>query len=204
MSTIDAVGVSPPTVPPDPSTSGAVVVDGVTVVGWPGPSCPIEPGSGQPDPTTAEPDPVGALIVVVADDAPPPVAWPDGHDWIRPSAAPAEVRARTARTAGAARRSDPWTDPAPVVLDTDGVLRAGADRWVVIPPVEARILTLLLARTDHVVARERLFRAGWPSGCVNHRALDGRIKLLRRRITGLGLTIHTVRGVGYLLEVTPG
>jgi len=44
---------------------------------------------------------------------------------------------------------------------------------------------------------------GWPEdetqGAKTGNILDGRIKLLRRRLTNVGLQIHTVRGVGFLL-----
>jgi DNA-binding winged helix-turn-helix (wHTH) protein len=95
----------------------------------------------------------------------------------------------------------PSTAPAPL-LDDDGVLRVGS-RWVALPPVEARLVTALLARPDAVVSRDRLLDAGWPTGTPsaspNGQILDGRIKLLRRRLAEVGLEIHTVRGVGFVL-----
>ncbi len=87
------------------------------------------------------------------------------------------------------------------MLDTDGVLHAGGGRVVVVPPIEAVILGRLLERARHVVHRSELHGLAWPGGERDERAVDGRIRGLRRRTAGTGITIHTVRGVGYLLEV---
>ncbi|HWJ98222.1 MAG TPA: helix-turn-helix domain-containing protein, partial [Acidimicrobiales bacterium] len=68
-------------------------------------------------------------------------------------------------------------------------------------------VSALLARPEAVVSRGRLLDAGWPdgqpAGSANGQILDGRIKLLRRRLVGVGLEIHTVRGVGFVLTAKP-
>ncbi|HEX7133066.1 MAG TPA: helix-turn-helix domain-containing protein [Iamia sp.] len=138
-------------------------------------------------------------LLVVADDDPPPLVWDDREDWIREGAGEVETASRAARLA-----RSPTADPdrtARPVLDADGVLHASGGRIVVIPPLEAAILGALLDRTNRVVRREDLHRAAWPSGDRDGRAVDGRVRGLRRRTEGMGITIHTVRGVGYLLEV---
>lgn len=134
-------------------------------------------------------------LLVIDDGAPPPVCWDDLEDWVRRSADPDEVGARAENLV---RRIAPG--PSAPVLDTDGILRSAAG-WVAIPPIEARILTLLLHRPGVVVARDDLVEAGWPHGTSDDRILDSRIKLLRRRIAPLGLELHTVRNVGLLLHV---
>jgi DNA-binding response OmpR family regulator len=128
------------------------------------------------------------------------LVWGRREDWVRADASPTEVRARAARLAASA----PTTPDEPVVapvMDADGIVRGAAGRWAAVPPIEARLLAPLLDRPGHVVHRTGLQDAGWPAGDFGERTLDGRIKLLRRRITPLGLRIHTVRGLGYLLEV---
>ena len=66
-----------------------------------------------------------------------------------------------------------------------------------------RAVAALLARPDAVVSRDRLLATGWPHdpevGRANGQILDGRIKLLRRRLVEVGMEIHTVRGVGFVL-----
>jgi DNA-binding response OmpR family regulator len=52
------------------------------------------------------------------------------------------------------------------------------------------------------VARATLVAALYPeTGKDRHRALDAFVRRTRERLVPLGLEIHTVRGIGYLLEV---
>jgi len=137
-------------------------------------------------------------LLLVAPDCSPPVCWEDQEDWVREPAEPTDITARRmmlmVRTYGAA--------PPPVpVLDADGVVRVGS-AWAIIPPVEARLLALLLSRSSQVTARADLLSAGWPNGTSDEHILDSRIGRLRRRVAALGIQIHTVRGHGFLLEVS--
>jgi len=136
-----------------------------------------------------------ARILLLEDDAPPPVAPDDLEDWIRVPASDGDLHARVD---GLRRRIEARTDPAPE-LDDDGVLRLG-DRWVSLPPVEARLTTALLDRFGTVVSRDALGRAGWPAGSPGRNALDVHMLRLRRRLSPLKLAIRTVRSRGYLLE----
>ena len=127
---------------------------------------------------------------------PPPIADPDDlEDWIRTPAADGDLRARVE---GLRRRSEARTEPCPA-LDEDGVLRL-AERWVSLPPVEARLTAALLERFGAVVSRDSLARAGWPAGAPGRNALDVHMLRLRRRLSPLALAIRTVRSRGYLLE----
>lgn len=83
----------------------------------------------------------------------------------------------------------------------DGVLRNGG-AWVALPPVEARIAAVLLDRIGIVVSRETLAEKGWPEGTPGRNALDVHVLRLRRRLSGVGLVIRTVRSRGYLIEVS--
>jgi DNA-binding response OmpR family regulator len=90
--------------------------------------------------------------------------------------------------------------PTGLVLDGDGVLRHG-DRWVALPPLEARLFAVLLEQSGAVVHRAVLTDVGWPAGApADDRAVDGVVKRLRRRVTALGVRIHTVAGSGFLLD----
>jgi hypothetical protein len=136
-----------------------------------------------------------ARILLLEDGAPAPVAPDDLEDWIRVPASDGDLQARVD---GLRRRIEARTDPAPE-LDDDGVLRLG-DRWVSLPPVEARLTTALLGRFGTVVSRDALARAGWPAGSPGRNALDVHMLRLRRRLNPLQLAIRTVRSRGYLLE----
>jgi DNA-binding response OmpR family regulator len=135
-------------------------------------------------------------LLLLEDDAPPPLSEPDGlEDWIRVPAAEVDLRARVD---GLRRAAEARAAPAPA-LDDDGVLRLG-DRWVSLPPVEARLTAALLDRYGAVVSRDALARAGWPTGAPGRNALDVHMLRLRRRLSPLALAIRTVRSRGYLLE----
>lgn len=125
----------------------------------------------------------------------PPLPSDQREDWIRLPADDVDLRARLEALR---RRAEPGTPPVPM-LDDDGVLRAN-ERWVALPPVEARLTAALIARFGAVVSRTALTDAGWPGGAPGRNALDVHILRLRRRIAPLGLAIRTVRSRGYLLE----
>jgi DNA-binding response OmpR family regulator len=84
-------------------------------------------------------------------------------------------------------------------LDQYGVLWRGDD-WVALSPINARLIGAFLAAPGKVLDRRTLGRAGWPDGVPNERSVDSRIKVLRRRVSPLGVRISTVRGHGYLAE----
>jgi DNA-binding response OmpR family regulator len=117
------------------------------------------------------------------------------EDWVVLPVEEQELASRTrALTARVARHQA--VEPA---VDASGVLRYG-DRLLVLPPVEARLATALATRFGVVVRRESLANAGWPDGPPGRNALDVHLVRLRRRLTGIGLTLRTVRSRGYLLE----
>ena len=135
-------------------------------------------------------------LLLLEDGAPPPSAeTADFEDWIRVPAGDVDLRARVE---GLRRRVEARANPSPA-LDDDGVLRLG-DRWVSLPPVEARLTAALLGRYGAVVSRDALARAGWPAGAPGRNALDVHMLRLRRRLSPLALAIRTVRSRGYLLE----
>lgn len=134
-------------------------------------------------------------LLLVEDGAPPPVVDDDLEDWIRVPAGEVDLRARVD---GLRRRLAAKVEAEPL-LDDDGVLRLD-DRWVSLPPVEARLTEALLGRYGAVVSRDALARAGWPAGAPGRNALDVHMLRLRRRLAPLALAIRTVRSRGYLLE----
>lgn len=136
-----------------------------------------------------------ARLLLLEDGAAPPPGLDDLEDWIR---VPADDRDRDARLELLRRRAAARGDASPK-LDDDGVLRVG-DQWVALPPVEARLTSVLVERYGAVVSRDALARAGWPAGAPGRNALDVHVLRLRRRLGPLALAIRTVRSRGYLLE----
>lgn len=130
-------------------------------------------------------------VLLVAHDEPPPVADDPLEDWIR---LPADERDLIARVEALSRRAADV-----LTLDADGIVRNGF-RWVALPPTEARLMELLLARLDKVVSREALLEKGWAGLAPRRNVLDVHMLHLRRRVEPLGLTIKTIRKRGYVLS----
>lgn len=129
----------------------------------------------------------------------PPSADPL-EDWVRVPAEPEELELRVAALRQRASRQATPRRPS---LDEDGLLRSGL-AWVALSPLESRLIAPMLERSGSVVRRDELKRSVWPDGEPDDpRALDVRVKKLRRRIEPLGLRIHTVAGRGFLLELPP-
>lgn len=129
----------------------------------------------------------------------PPLPPDQREDWIRLPADDVDLRARIEALR---QRLDTAAVERPD-LDGDGVLRLN-DRWVALPPVEARLVAALVDRFGAVVSRGALTVAGWPDGSPGRNALDVHVLRLRRRVLPLGLAIRTVRSRGYLLERADG
>ena len=83
-------------------------------------------------------------------------------------------------------------------LDSVGILRSG-DRWVDLPPTEARVMQRLLADFGSSVAIDDLLAGGWGDTGPGVGALRVHMLRLRRRIAPLGLSIHALPRRGYML-----
>lgn len=134
-------------------------------------------------------------LLVIEGQAEPPVPADCLEDWIRVPASEMDLSVRLRGLSGRVGRHT----PASPSLDTDGVLRYGP-HWAALPPVEARLVAVLVDRFGAVVSRDQLARAGWPQGAPGRNALDVHVLRLRRRIEPLTLVIRTVRSRGYVLE----
>jgi Transcriptional regulatory protein, C terminal len=134
-------------------------------------------------------------LLLIETGANPPEVVDPLEDWVRVPADELEVQARLATLA---RRGTARSPDIPV-LDENGVVRH-VGLWAALPPVEARIVELLLERFGAVASREQLATAGWPDGAPGRNALDVHMLRLRRRLAGVELSIKTVRSRGYLLE----
>lgn len=137
-----------------------------------------------------------ARLVLVPEGVAPPLTADPLEDWVRLPATDDDVRARVRVLEDRVRGAEEASVPD---LDENGLLRLGG-QWVSLPPVEHRLMSVLLDRYRAVVSRDALARAGWPEGIPGRNVLDVHIVRLRRRLAPLGLVIRTVRSRGYLLE----
>jgi two-component system, OmpR family, response regulator len=141
----------------------------------------------------------GEPRLLLVEQGAPPVPSDHREDWIRLPADDVDLRVRVEalrRRLGGEALGVPG-------IDEDGVLRVG-DRWVALPPVEARLASVLVERFGAVVSRDSLTKIGWPAGSSSRNALDVHVLRLRRRLAPLQLAIRTVRSRGYLLERADG
>lgn len=137
------------------------------------------------------------VLHILPADAPPPTCGPL-EDWIRLPIERDDLIVRADRLLDRARARSPL--PVEVV---DGVLRAG-ELVEVLSPQEERLMRALLDQPGQLVPREDLIAATWPDGAPSDpRALDNRVKTLRRRLEAFPLRLHTVRSRGLLVELDP-
>jgi two-component system OmpR family response regulator len=135
-------------------------------------------------------------MLLVEPGSPPPFGLDVLEDWVRmpSSAEDLNTRCRVLRRRSLART--------PIHLDSDGLVHRGR-AWVALSPGELRLFDELYAHQGQVVSRAQLLRALRPSLDEDDvRAIDSAIRRLRVRLRALGAAIRTVRGVGFLLEVT--
>ena len=138
------------------------------------------------------------VLYLLGPDMAPPASWGELEDWVRLPADPGELYHRADRLISRAERQT----NSGVRIDQDDVLRTGS-QLVPLTPVEARLVELLLENVGQLVPRDTLETWLWPDGLPpDGRALDNRVKRLRHRLGGVPMHIHTVRGRGFLLELT--
>ncbi|HEX8779621.1 MAG TPA: helix-turn-helix domain-containing protein [Nocardioides sp.] len=143
---------------------------------------------------------VPRLLLVEPGTVPPAV---DGatEDWAWATADERDVFARLHWLGVRSRRRLPVRSHE-LVVGPDGVLAVG-DARTFLPPVEARMMSALIERVGRLCTRRALEAAAWGAHPRGAGALSSRIFTLRSRITPLGLSIHTVRGEGYTLNLLP-
>ena len=76
--------------------------------------------------------------------------------------------------------------------------RAALSQWTALQP-DAVILDLTLP--GHAVTKERLYELVFPGQLdVQYEAIEVVVYRLRKKLAGTGLTLMTLRGLGYLLR----
>src|SRR4051794_26102581 len=137
-----------------------------------------------------------ACLLLVAEGEQSPLEWSELEDWMREPIDHVELHARRNRLRRRLAASQP------VWIDEDGLLRRGPE-WIALAPLEQRLLEPLLERQGSVVSRAALQAAVYVDAEEEQgRGLDGLMQRLRRRARTVGVAIHAVRPVGFLLEVT--
>jgi hypothetical protein len=135
-------------------------------------------------------------LLLVAPGAPPPDMIGVDEDWIRMPATDDDVLARAIQVMrlGERRRTD-----LPYVDDHRVLHRAGVS--VPLTTRDAKMLELLLRHVGSVVSYEELARVVWSNDAPTREAVEAATYRLRRRISGLSMSIKAVRGRGVALHL---
>jgi two-component system OmpR family response regulator len=111
-----------------------------------------------------------------------------------------EARVRSLLRRQAGLRSSTVTLGA-LSLDLTSRQFSGNGQVIDLPPRERALLELLVMRAGKVVAKEAIVQSVTSlEDILSDNAIEQYISRLRRRLQPLGLTLRTVRGIGYLLE----
>jgi hypothetical protein len=135
-----------------------------------------------------------ARLLHVEQGCDPPIVVDELEDWIRCPADAMEVAIRATTLSERVRRS-----LGSLRLDDDDVLRVGR-RWIALPPTEAAVARVLLARRGRPVGLADI--AGMPEAGGALDGSDVRVTTtrLRRRLAPVGIRITHVRGQGLVLD----
>src|SRR3954464_13894068 len=89
----------------------------------------------------------------------------------------------------------------PLVLDTSGRRATLAGTTLELSAREIGVLEILMLRSGRVVSKEQLAEQlyGWDEE-VGANAIEVYVHRLRKKVESAGVTIRTIRGLGYLLE----
>lgn len=75
------------------------------------------------------------------------------------------------------------------------------DQVLELTPREAALLQALMAKPGHAVSKERLFELVFPGEAeVQYEAIEVVVYRLRKKLVHTGVTLMTLRGLGYLLK----
>jgi Transcriptional regulatory protein, C terminal len=135
-------------------------------------------------------------LLIVPPEATPPRDTDYLEDWARTTADAIEIHSRLSALADRAR----ITQMTPPVVDESGIIHFG-EAWVSLGPIEAKLAQALSLHFGELVPRRDLIEAGW-TGQAPRRALDLQVLRLRRHLAPLKLSIHNIRGHGYVLSAT--
>jgi len=148
------------------------------------------------------------IVLSALDDVPDRIAGLDAgaEDYL---IKPFSFEELLARLRVILRRSGGETAVPPLVVgklayDLAGRHATVGEEAISLPRRELAILDVLMRRAGRIVLREQLEAQVYGfDDDINSNALEAHISRLRRRLTeaGAGVTVHGVRGVGYMLRV---
>ena len=107
------------------------------------------------------------------------------------------------------RSADPGATPAGSNITQIGAIRYDKDSGALylhgevmeLTPRELALMHALLAQPGHAVTKERLYELVFPGQLdVQYEAIEVVVYRLRKKLVGTGLTLMTLRGLGYLLR----
>jgi two-component system response regulator TctD len=83
---------------------------------------------------------------------------------------------------------------------TSGAIYHGA-QVLELTPRESALMHALMGKPGHAVSKERLFELVFPGEAdVHYEAVEVVVYRLRKKLAGTGVTLMTLRGLGYLLK----
>lgn len=111
----------------------------------------------------------------------------------------ARVRAFARRRTGQAQ---PMLEAGPLVFDTVNREVRASDRRIALSVRELSVLEMLMGRLGRVVTKRQIVNSlsAWDAD-FSENAVEVYVYRLRKRLEGCGVSIQTVRGFGYLLDV---
>ncbi len=135
-------------------------------------------------------------LLVLSGTSQPPEDICFDEDWIRAPYRLADLQARVRRLAKSLNEqstTELW-------LDEQRILHRG-NRTVVLTAFEAVVAAALLERPGEIVTRSAIEQSLWSDQpAPGPRSVDAVVYRLRGHCRGLGLTIITVRGEGFMLR----
>ncbi|MEI7888548.1 MAG: winged helix-turn-helix domain-containing protein [Actinomycetes bacterium] len=138
-------------------------------------------------------------LLVLSGSGTPPKDLGFDEDWIRTPYLLDDLHARVHRLA----KSLTEQSSTELWLDAQRVLHRG-NRTVVLTAFEAVVAAALLKRPGEIVTRSALEHSLWSDQpAPGPRAVDAVVYRLRGHCRGLGITITTVRGEGFVLRTAP-
>jgi len=118
-----------------------------------------------------------------------------------------EARVRALHRRHSARARDIWDDSlqwGQLRYDRDSGAIYHQHQVLDLAPRELALLRILMEKAGHAVSKERLFELVFPGETqVHFEAIEVVVYRLRKKLADKGLQLATLRGLGYLLKVTP-
>lgn len=108
---------------------------------------------------------------------------------------------RRSQPPAASPREEPALQLGEVRYDRDSGAMFFRHQVLDLPPRELALLRALMAKPGHALSKERLFEVVFPGeDQVQYEAVEVVVYRLRKKLADTGLTLMTLRGLGYLIK----